>query len=155
MSATGMKPRLDIHKVDAAAYEPMIALEKYVHAGTLGEALIGLVKMRASQINGCAFCLNMHGEEARKAGVDQRRLDVLSAWEEAPYLYSTREQAAIALTEQVTRIGAGGVADATWERVRAAFTDKEIVQLIMAIGAINVWNRMAIATHMLLPGFHG
>ncbi|TAN10230.1 MAG: carboxymuconolactone decarboxylase family protein [Burkholderiaceae bacterium] len=141
-----------MHAVDAAAYAPMMALEKYVHGGTLGEALIGLVKMRVSQINGCAYCLQMHGEESRKAGVEQRRLDVLSAWREAPYLYSEREQAAIALAEEVTLIGEDGVSDATWAHVKAAFEDKEIVHLIMGICAINSWNRMAIATHMLLPG---
>jgi AhpD family alkylhydroperoxidase len=152
MASIQLKPRLDMHAVDAAAYAPMMALEKYVHGGTLGEALIGLVKMRVSQINGCAYCLQMHGEESRKAGVEQRRLDVLSAWREAPYLYSEREQAAIALAEEVTLIGEDGVSDATWAHVKAAFEDKEIVHLIMGICAINSWNRMAIATHMLLPG---
>lgn len=141
-------PRLDVHKVDPKAYEPMLALEKYVHGGTLGEALISLVKLRASQINGCAYCLDMHSNEARKAGVDEQRIAVLSAWEEAPYLYSEREQAAFAFTEEVTRIAEGGVSDATWQRVSAAFSEKETVELLMAIGAINVWNRMAIATHL-------
>lgn len=152
MAGLKIMPRIDMHAVDPKAYEPMMALEKYVHGGTLGEALIGLVKMRVSQINGCAYCLQMHGEESRKAGVDQRRLDVLSAWKEAPYLYSEREQAAIALAEEVTLIGQDGVSDATWAHVKEAFRDKEVVELIMAICAINSWNRMAIATHMLLPG---
>ena len=139
---------MDIHKVDAAAYEPMLALEKYVHSGTLGDDLISLVKHRASQVNGCAYCLNMHGAEARKAGVDQQRIDVLAGWWEAPDLYTARERAALAFTEEVTNISEGGVSDETWQEVAAEFSEKETVELLMAIGAINVWNRMAITTHM-------
>ena len=147
--------RLDVHAVDPEAYKPMMALEKYVHSGSLGEALIGLVKFRASQINGCAYCLDMHGHEARAAGLDQRKLDVLSGWHEAPALYSEREQAALALTEEVTRIGEHGVSEATWQQVRAAFGEKEIVQLLMGICAINVWNRLAITVHQDLPPAKG
>lgn len=143
--------RLDVHKVDPKAYEPMIALEKYVHAGTLGEALIGLVKLRTSQINGCAYCLDMHGREARAAGVEQRRIDVLPGWHEAPGLYSEREQAALALTEEMTCIADDGVSDATWSRVAAAFDAGEQVHLLMAICAINTWNRLAITVHQTLP----
>ena len=143
---------MDLHAMAPDAYQAMLALEAYVHSGTLGEALIGLVKMRASQINGCAYCLAMHGEEAREAGVPQRKLDVLPGWNEAPALYSQRERAALALTEEITRIGEQGVTDATWQRVRQAFDATETAQLIMGIGAINVWNRMAISTHMALPG---
>lgn len=152
MTPSTFKQRMDLHAVAPEAYKAMIALEKYVHSGTLGEALIGMVKMRASQINGCAYCLAMHGEEARKAGVSQRQVDVLSGWHEAPSLYSEREQAALALTEEITRISRQGVTEATWQRVRAAFDEPETAQLIMGIGAINTWNRMAITTHMALPG---
>lgn len=143
--------RLDIRKVDPDAYKPMLALEAYVHAGSLGEALISLVKLRASQLNGCAYCLAMHGEEGRKAGIEQRRLDVVSAWREAPDLYSDREQAALALTEEMTLISEDGVTDATWKNAAEAFEPKELVQLMMAIGAINVWNRLAVSTHQTLP----
>ncbi|MCC6870451.1 MAG: carboxymuconolactone decarboxylase family protein [Burkholderiales bacterium] len=151
MATMQIEQRLDIHAVDAAAYKPMLALEEYVHSGSLGEALVSLIKIRASQINGCAYCLAMHGAEARKAGVAQHRLDVLGAWHEAPGLYSTRECAALAFTEEVTKIGEGGVSDATWTRVSAAFSPQEIVQLLMAICAINAWNRMAISVHLRLP----
>lgn len=143
--------RLSIHDVDPKAYEPMYAMEKYIHAGGLGEDLLALVKIRASQINGCAYCLDMHGREARQAGVDNRRIDVLAAWREAPSLYSEREQAAIALTEQMTLIGESGVSDEVWARAKAAFSDADVVTLIMAICAINVWNRMAVSTHQPLP----
>jgi AhpD family alkylhydroperoxidase len=142
---------MSVHDVDPEAYQPMFAMEKYIHAGSLGEALLALVKIRASQINGCAYCLDMHGREARAAGVEQRRLDVLAGWEEAPELYSERERAAIALTEEVTLIGNGGVSDAVWACVTAAFEEKEVVQLLMAIAAINVWNRLAVSTHQSLP----
>lgn len=143
--------RLSVQDVDPAAYKPLLALEKYIHAGTLGEALLALVKIRASQLNGCAFCLDMHAKEARQASVDQRKLDVLSGWHEAPGLYSERERAAIALTEQVTLIGEGGVSDAAWADVTAHFSQKERVELLMAISAINVWNRLAVSTHQALP----
>ncbi len=148
---TEFEQRLDLHAVDPDAYAPMIALEKYVHAGTLGEALIALVKLRASQINGCAFCLAMHADEARKAKVAQRKIDTLQGWHEALGLYSAREQAALAFTDEVTRIGERGVTDPTWAKVKAVFGDKEIVHLLMAICAINSWNRMAISVHMNLP----
>jgi AhpD family alkylhydroperoxidase len=146
-----VEQRISVHDIDPEAYKPMFAMEKYIHAGSLGEALLALVKIRASQINGCAYCLDMHGREARAAGVAQRRLDVLAGWEEAPELYSERERAAIALTEEVTLIGNGGVSDAVWARVTAAFEEKEVVQLLMAIAAINVWNRLAVSTHQSLP----
>ncbi|HEX7326382.1 MAG TPA: carboxymuconolactone decarboxylase family protein [Rhodanobacteraceae bacterium] len=151
MAALSIQQRLDIPKVDGNVYATMTAMEKYIHAGTLGNALIDLVNLRASQLNGCAFCLAMHSDEARKAGVGQRRLDTLSAWREAPGLYSAREQAAFAFTEEVTKIGKEGVTDGTWAKVSAEFNEGEIVHLLMAICAINVWNRMAISVHMDLP----
>jgi|SRR5690625_164537 len=146
-----MSGRLDIQQVDPGAYQPMFALEKYIHAGTLGEQLLALVKTRASQLNHCAFCLDMHAEEGRKAGVPQRQLDVIAGWREAPTLFSARERAAIALTEEVTLISKAGVSDETWQRVAAEFPPEEQVQLLMAICAINTWNRMAVATHQELP----
>ena len=143
--------RLSIHDVDPKAYEPMYAMEKYIHAGGLGDDLLALVKIRASQLNGCAYCLDMHGREAREAGVDNRRIDVLAGWREARSLYSEREQAAIALTEQMTLIGESGVSDDVWAGVKTTFSDNDLVTLIMAICAINVWNRMAVPPHQSLP----
>jgi len=151
MSTTSAAQRLSIQTAAPAAYQPMLALEKFIHAGNLGEDLLALVKIRASQVNGCAFCLDMHGREARTAGVDERRLDVLAGWHEAPGLYSEREQAALALAEEVTLIGEGGVSDDTWDRAAAAFGEQDLVVLLMAIVAINSWNRMAIATRRALP----
>ena len=145
------KQRMSVHDVDPEAYKPMFAMEKYIHAGTLDEPLLALVKIRASQINGCAWCLDMHNKEARKAQIPQRKLDVLIGWPEAQGLYSERERAAIALTEEVTMISVAGVSDAVWSKVTESFQEKEIVQLLMAIAAINVWNRLAVSTHQELP----
>ncbi len=148
---TTQAQRLDIHAVDPSAYEAVLAMEKYVGASSLDRGLYELVKIRASQLNGCAYCLDMHNRDARKAGEDQRRLDVLSAWREAPGLFTASERAALALTESVTRIGEAGVPDAVWDDVAREFDQRTIVALLMAIAAINVWNRLAVSTHQDLP----
>jgi len=148
--ATG-HPRIDVHSVDPKAQQAVLAMERYVRESGLDPRLYELVKIRASQLNGCAFCLDMHNRDARKAGEDQRRLDVLSAWREAPALFSEQERAAFALTEAVTRIGEAGVPDDVWSDVAAQFDEASIVHLLMAIAAINVWNRLAVATHQPLP----
>ena len=139
--------RMSIRDVDPNAYRAVLGLERYVHAGNLDEGLLSLVKIRASQINHCAWCLDMHVAEARKEGVEQRQIDLIAAWREAPALFSTREQAALAFTEQVTLISQDGVSDDVWDDVTSAFDEKEIVLLLMAIAAINVWNRMNVAVH--------
>lgn len=146
-----LEQRLSVYEIDPHAYESMFAMEKYIHAGDLGEDLLALIKIRASQINGCAYCLDMHGREARAAGVDNRRIDVVAGWREALSLYSEREQAALALTEQVTLIGRGGVSDDVWAQAAKAFDENELVRVLMAICAINVWNRLAVSTHQALP----
>jgi AhpD family alkylhydroperoxidase len=143
--------RLTVKEVDPDAYQAVLAMERYARAGTMKHDLAALIRMRASQLNGCAYCLDMHAAEARAAGVEQRRLDILSAWREAPSFFSDREQAALELTESVTRIGEAGVPDAVWERVARVFDRNEIVRLLVAICAINVWNRMAVSTHQALP----
>lgn len=143
--------RLTVNDVDPDAYQAILAMERYARAGALDHALVVLVKLRASQLNGCAFCLDMHAAEARAAGVEQRRLDILSAWREAPSFFTDREQAALELTESVTLIGEAGVPDAVWEEVARLFDKNEIVRLLMTVCAINVWNRMAISTHQALP----
>jgi AhpD family alkylhydroperoxidase len=144
--------RLMLKVVDPEAYNAVLGIERYVRSGPMERALTELVKLRASQLNGCAFCLDMHAGEARAAGVEQRRLDILSAWREAPSFFSDREQAALELTESVTRIGDAGVPDDVWERVARVFDEREIVRLLMAICAINVWNRIAVSTRQALPG---
>ncbi len=148
--ATGHQ-RLDVHRVDPQAYQTVVAMETYVANSGLDARLHELIKIRASQLNGCAFCLDMHHRDARKAGEDQRRLDVLSAWPEAPGLYTDAERAALAFTEAVTLIGQAGVPDRVWDDVAAHFDEAETVHLLMAVATINVWNRLAVATHLQLP----
>ncbi|HJS96343.1 MAG TPA: carboxymuconolactone decarboxylase family protein [Solirubrobacteraceae bacterium] len=148
MSAT---QRMSIPDVDPNAYKAVLGLEKYVHSGSLDERLLSLVKIRASQINHCAWCLDMHVAEARKEGVEQRQIDLIAAWREAPALFSAREQAALTFAEQVTLISQDGVSDEVWDAVTSAFDEKEIVLLLMAIAAINVWNRMNVAVRTDLP----
>ena len=143
--------RLSIGEVDPDVYPAVLALEKYVHKGHLDEGLLALVKIRASQINGCAWCLDMHVAEARKAGIAQRKIDVVSAWREAQSLFDKRERAALAFAEAVTLISKAGVPDDVWNGVTAVFDEKEAVRLLMAIATINVWNRMNVAVHTELP----
>jgi AhpD family alkylhydroperoxidase len=148
---TAGRARLDIHRIDPQAFQAVLAMEAYVRNSGLDPLLYELVKIRASQLNSCAFCLDMHSRDARRRGEDQRRLDVLPAWREAPALYTGAERAALALTEAVTRIGVAGVPDAVWTDVAAEFDEAGIVHLLMAIATINVWNRLAVATHQQLP----
>lgn len=122
----------------------MMALEQYVHHSKLEPALLELVKLRASQLNGCAYCIDMHTKDARAAGESEQRLYALSAWQETPF-YSARERAALAWSEAVTLIAAGHVPDAVYEQAQEQFTEKELVDLTMAVIAINGWNRLAIS----------
>ena len=146
-----MVQRLSVNDIDPAAYQAVLGLEHYVRNTGVDRPLLELIKIRASHLNGCAFCLDMHHGDARAAGEDQRRLDVLSAWREAPELYTDRERAALALTEAVTLIGRDGVPDEVWEGARRHFDEAETVHLLMAIATINVWNRLAVSTHQQLP----
>lgn len=138
-----MKARLNYTQVAPDALKAMHELEKYVHASGLERSLYELVKIRASQINGCAYCIDMHTKDARKAGETEQRLYALSAWRETPF-YSQRERAALAWTESLTLISENDVPDSIYEFVREHFDEKEIVALTMAIVAINGWNRLAI-----------
>lgn len=137
--------RLNYRRLDPSAYEAMNALERYVRASGLEPRLLELVKVRVSQMNGCAYCLDLHSRLALEAGETPQRLFVLPGWREAGF-YSERERAALALAEEVTLISQGGVKDATFEAARAQFGDLGTVQLLMAINAINAWNRLVIAT---------
>ncbi|HLN74534.1 MAG TPA: carboxymuconolactone decarboxylase family protein [Prolixibacteraceae bacterium] len=138
-----MKERLNYSKVAPNALKAMHELEKYVHGSGLERSLYELVKIRASQINGCAYCIDMHTKDARKAGETEQRLYALSAWRETPF-YSQRERAALAWTETLTMISENNVPDSIYESVREYFDENEIVALTMAIVAINGWNRLAI-----------
>jgi|SRR5271156_3756607 AhpD family alkylhydroperoxidase len=139
-----MESRLDPRKVAPDAYKAMLGLETYLAGCGLDKKLLDLLKLRASQINGCAYCIDMHWKDLRAAGETEQRLYGLDAWRESPY-YSDRERAALAWTESVTLIGKGHVPDNVYETVRRQFDEKEIADLTFAAATINAWNRLAIA----------
>lgn len=147
----GHRQRLSVHDVDPKAQEAVLGLERYVRCSGIDAKLYQLVKIRASQLNGCAYCLDMHNREARAGGEDQRRLDVLSAWREPPDLFTPAERAALAFTESVTLIADGGVPEPVWAEVTEHFDEAGVVHLLMAAAVINVWNRLAVSTHQALP----
>ena len=139
-----MKPRINIGQVSPAAYRAMLGLEKFIHESSIEPKLVHLLKMRASQINGCAYCLDMHSKDARALGETEQRLYGLDAWREAPY-YTDRERAALEWIEALTLVSEGHVPDEVYERVRQQFSESELVDLTMLAVAINGWNRLAIA----------
>lgn len=139
-----MQSRLEYKYIAPAAYKAMHELEIYVHQSGLEPSLLELVKTRASQINGCAYCIDMHTKEARAGGESEQRLYALSAWEETPF-FTERERAALAWTEAVTEVSKGRVPDEVHTLARQQFTEKELVDLTMAIIAINGWNRLSIS----------
>ena len=147
-----MKPRLEYAKVAPGASRAMYELEKYVHASGLEESLLELVKMRASQINGCAYCLDMHSKDARANGESEQRLYALNAWRETPF-YTDRERAALAWTEALTEVAHTHAPDDVYEAAREHFAEKELVDLTLAIVAINGWNRLAIGFRSV-PGIY-
>ncbi|MDH2901072.1 MAG: carboxymuconolactone decarboxylase family protein [archaeon] len=136
-----MKSRLDYSKVAPGVRDAMLNLAKYVHSSGLEESLVNLVDIRASQINGCAWCLDMHNKDALASGENEQRLYMLSAWRESPF-YSDRERAALAWTEAVTLVTDSHVPDDVYEEARKYFTEKELVDLTLAVIAINGWNRL-------------
>jgi AhpD family alkylhydroperoxidase len=145
-----MKPRMNYYQAAPDTIKALVALEEQIQASGLEKSLIELVKTRASQINGCAFCINMHTQDARKQGETEQRLYLLNAWHESP-LYTDRERAALAWTEALTLIAETHAPDDLYEGVRAQFSEAETVNLTMLIGAINAWNRLAIAFRAVHP----
>ena len=139
-----MQPRIAYDKASPGAVKAMYGLEAYVQQSGIEHGLLGLIKMRASQINGCAFCIDMHTKEARARGETEQRLYLLDAWRESPF-YTDRERAALEWTEAVTLITEGHVPDEIYARVREQFTESELVNLTLAVVAINGWNRLCIS----------
>jgi AhpD family alkylhydroperoxidase len=139
-----MSERLKYYEMNSEALKPLLALEKYLSDCGLEKPLQELVKLRASQINGCAYCIDMHTKDARAGGESEQRLYLLSAWREAPF-YTDRERAAFEWTEAVTLVSATQVPDETYEKVRPYFSPEELMNLTMAVVAINGWNRLAIS----------
>ena len=145
-----MKPRMNFYQAAPDTMKALMALENQIAASGLEQSLIELVRTRASQINGCAFCVNMHTQDARKRGETEQRLYLLNAWRESP-VYTDRERAALAWTEAVTLISETHAPDDVYEQVRAQFSEVETVNLTMLVASINAWNRIAISFRSTPP----
>ncbi len=138
-----MKQRLDFFAKAPALMQAVVALNKAVQESGLEHSLLHLIKLRASQINGCAYCVDMHVKEARRAGLGEQWINLLSVWRESP-VYDSRERAVLGWTEALTNLAGTGAPDDDFEPLREFFSDAEITRLTVAIGAINVWNRLAV-----------
>jgi AhpD family alkylhydroperoxidase len=147
-----MKTRIDVSSADPEAIQLLLGIERHISTSGLEPKLLHLVKMRASQINGCAFCLDMHSKDARAQGETEQRLYSLDAWDEAPY-YSDRERAALEWTEAVTLLGDAHVSDSVYEKVRVQFSEQEIATLTLAVAMINTWNRLNVAFRTQAGGY--
>jgi AhpD family alkylhydroperoxidase len=147
-----MEPRLDFAKGTPSGVHAMLELTRAVHDSGLGAPLINLVFMRASQMNGCAYCIDMHWKDARAAGENEQRLYGLDAWRETSF-FNERERAALAWTEALTDIQDGHASDEEFEAVRKQFDDGEIAKLTLAIVTINAWNRIAISTRAVAGSY--
>ena len=139
-----MTRRIDFENATPGAMKAMLALEHYVRTSGLEPRLLELVRLRASYLNGCAYCVDMHTKDARVAGESEQRLFAVPVWRETPF-FTPRERAALAWTEAVTELGRSGVPDPVFEEARRHFTEAEIVNLTMAVVAINGWNRLAVS----------
>jgi AhpD family alkylhydroperoxidase len=142
-----MVNRISIKEIEPKAYKAMIGLEKYTLNTKLPPQLCELIKIRASQINCCAYCIDMHTEEALKIGETHRRIFALSAWRESP-LFSEKERAALQITEEITLVSQDGVKDETYKELLRYYDENDLAQMIMQIVVINSWNRIAVSTKM-------
>lgn len=143
-----MEKRINLQQLEPKAYKAMFGLEQYLASSDLDKHHKELIKIRASQINGCAFCINMHTKDALKLGETPKRIFLLNAWREVPDLYSEEERAILALTEEITHISNGGVSSETYKKAASLFDENYLAQIIIAASVINTWNRFAISTHM-------
>ncbi|MEO6814600.1 MAG: carboxymuconolactone decarboxylase family protein [Ginsengibacter sp.] len=146
-----MKKRIDIKAIEPGAFTAMIGMEQYIRSTSLDPHLREIIKVRASQINGCAYCIDMHTQEALKLGETTRRLFALSAWKESP-LFTEEERAALQLTEEVTYMDDEGVSDEAYDDVLKFYGEKGLAQIIMQVVIINSWNRIAVSTHQIFEG---
>jgi AhpD family alkylhydroperoxidase len=147
-----MEARVDYANIARGVFEAMYGLEKYLHHSGLEPNLLLLIKLRASQINGCAYCIDMHWKDLRAMGETEQRLYGLDAWEESPY-YTERERAAFAWTEALTNIQDGHASDEVYEKVRPHFSEKELADVSLAIAAINAWNRLSIGARVVAGSY--
>ncbi|SHM58223.1 alkylhydroperoxidase AhpD family core domain-containing protein [Chitinophaga jiangningensis] len=142
-----MEQRMNIAQVEPGAYKGLIATQQYLHTTGLSKIELGLIYIRASQINGCAYCLDMHTKDALKDGETMQRIFVLDGWRETT-LFSKEEAVILKMTEEITHITRKGLSEATYEEARSYFDEHKIAQIIMAAVTINAWNRIAISTHL-------
>ncbi len=147
-----MEERIRVNDLEPESYKAMYGLEKYLNSTSLSKSLRELIKIRASQINGCAFCIDMHTKDALEFGETNRRIFAISAWWESP-LFDEKEKTALQMTDEITKISDKGLTSETYKRAKANFSDNEIAQIIMAISVINVWNRIAVSTHMIFDDY--
>ena len=143
-----MDKRININTVEPHAYKAMFALEGYLAQTEIPKILKELIKIRASQINNCAYCLAMHTKDALKYGETAERLFIVSAWHEAESFFTEEERVALKMTEEITQISQHGLSDETYQKALTVFSEKQIAEIIMAIVTINAWNRIAISTQL-------
>lgn len=141
-----MENRIDIAVTEPRAYKHMLALESYLQNSELSKTHLELIKIRASQINGCAFCINMHTTDALKNGETNQRIFLLNAWKETE-LYTEEERVILSMTEEITLIHQHGLSDSTYQKAAKIFSENYIAQIIMAVVTINAWNRIAVSTN--------
>jgi len=147
---SGMKARVDLSKVGRGGYEAMLGLERYLKERGLDAPLMHLMKLRASQINGCLYCIDMHARDARMAGVPERKVHHVAAFEESP-LYDEREKAALGWAESLTLLADTRAPDAAWERLRACFDEQHAADLTLLVATINAWNRICVGLRSQPP----
>jgi AhpD family alkylhydroperoxidase len=147
-----MKPRIDARRTNPKVRQHLLAIQGYLHGSSLGSRLLHLVELRASQINGCAQCLDMHSQDARAEGESEQRLHTLAAWRETPF-FDERERAALEWTEAVTLVAQTHIPDEVYERVKQQFTEAELIDLTLAVAQINTWNRLNVAFRTLAGGY--
>src|SRR5690606_24924611 len=141
-----MKARMNIAELEPNGYKRVLTLENYIQASDLDKTHLELIKIRASQINGCAFCINMHTRDAMAQGETAQRIFLLNAWRETN-IFTPEERTILAMTEEVTKIHEAGLTEETYQAAKTLFTENYIAQIILAIATINVWNRIAITSH--------
>ncbi|MGN0020309.1 MAG: carboxymuconolactone decarboxylase family protein [Sphingobacterium hotanense] len=141
-----MKARMNIAELEPNGYKRVLTLENYIQASDLDKTHLELIKIRASQINGCAFCINMHTKDAMAQGETAQRIFLLNAWRETN-IFTPEERTILAMTEEVTKIHEAGLTEETYQAAKTLFTENYIAQIILAIATINVWNRIAITSH--------
>jgi AhpD family alkylhydroperoxidase len=147
-----MNPRIDLRRVNPKVRQHLLAIGGYLHGSSLGSRLLYLVEIRASQINGCAQCLDMHTQDARAEGESEQRLYTLAGWRETPF-FDERERAALEWTETVTLVAQTRVPDEVYERVKQHFTEQELIDLTLAVTQINMWNRLNVAFRTLAGNY--